>query len=95
MNKMPDVKARLAAVMSERDEGRKRSSQLERQLQDAVSSMQRELDQYRALAGDVERFERQLKDRAEMKAVETAKAEKVRLAGREIGMAALSALDLR
>lgn len=75
MSKIPDIKSRLAAVLSERDEGRRRSAQLERQLQDSVSSMQRELDQYRALAQDVERFEKQLKDRAEMKQLETKKAE--------------------
>lgn len=75
MSKIPDIKSRLSAVLSDRDEGRRRSAQLERQLQDSVSSMQRELDQYRALAADVERFEKQLKDRAEMKQVETKKAE--------------------
>ena len=73
----PDVKARLASLVSEREESRRRSAQLERQLQDSASSMRRELDQYTALAEDVSRFERQLADRAEMKASETARAEKL------------------
>jgi len=73
----PDVKARLASLVSEREESRRRSAQLERQLQESVSSMRRELDQYSALAEDVARFERQLADRAEMKASETARAEKL------------------
>jgi septal ring factor EnvC (AmiA/AmiB activator) len=77
LEKLPAVKDRITSVVSEREEARKRSSQLERQLQESVSSMQRELDQYRALVADVERYERQIKERAEMKAELTAKQARI------------------
>jgi len=88
ISKQPEVKDRLSKALSEREEVRQRSATLERQLQDSVSSMRRELDQYGALVADVRKFESQLADRAEMKATEQSRAD--RLAAMRTERSALS-----
>ncbi len=67
----------MAKLSTEREETRKRCGQLEKQLQDSVSGMRRELDSYSTLCGDIDRYEREMKERAEMKASHQAKSERL------------------
>ena len=66
-DQLPTLKHRITEQLSRREEDRSRSSQVESQHMNDAAKMQRELDQFRTLVTDVERYEKQLQDRVEMK----------------------------